>query len=164
MPTETVDPTEVKFLELSRQAQRMVRAASQALQGSYHVYLGRFAFGAAVLTKTGRIITGSNVETPTAALSVCAERVALACAHAQGVGDACIAIAIVVDPIDPQMPHHSEPPCVLCREAIYAFALRSGVGGDFPIVMATTNFEEESVEITTIGALYPRPFEPPPRN
>lgn len=163
MTTDLGDP-EVRFSELSSPDQRLVRAASEALQGSYHAYLGRFAFGAAVRTRTNRIITGSNVETPTAPSGMCAERVALACAHAQGAGDACVAIAVVVEPQDPAMPWHSQPPCVLCRDTIYAFALRSGVGGEFRIMMATTNFEEEPVDVTTIGALYPMPFEPPPRS
>jgi cytidine deaminase len=59
------------------------QAARLAVQNSYCPYSG-FAVGAALLTGQGLIVTGCNIENASYGLTLCAERVALARAVADG--------------------------------------------------------------------------------
>ena len=58
--------------------------AAQAASGAYAPY-SKFNVGAAVLLRTGEIVTGVNVENAAYPLGMCAERCALARAVAEGV-------------------------------------------------------------------------------
>ena len=55
---------------------KLVRAAAEACNGSVSPYSG-FKVGAALLTKSGEIISGANVESASYGLTCCAERIAL---------------------------------------------------------------------------------------
>ncbi|MDP2637237.1 MAG: cytidine deaminase [bacterium] len=136
--------------------QRLMRAAKEAMEMSYSPY-SEFRVGAAVLTKTGRVITGANVENAASGEGICAERSALLRANAQGAGRECIAIAVVARK-DDEPTKTVTPPCGACRQVMQEFAVRSGVGGSFEIVVATTNFE--IVEVFTLEELLPRSFGP----
>ena len=57
-------------------SQKLVRAAAKAREGSVSPY-SKFKVGAALLTKSGEIIGGANVESASYGLTCCAERVAL---------------------------------------------------------------------------------------
>ena len=57
-------------------SQKLVAAAAQARAGSVSPY-SKFKVGAALLTKSGEIIGGANVESASYGLTCCAERIAL---------------------------------------------------------------------------------------
>ena len=64
--------------------QKLIEAARQARKFA-HARYSHFQVGAALLTKDGRIITGSNVESSSYGLTICAERVALTKALSEGI-------------------------------------------------------------------------------
>lgn len=103
----------------------LLRAARLARVHAYAPY-SRFCVGAAVLCGDGRIVPGCNVENSSFGLTVCAERVAIGAAIAQGATD-FRAIAIAASP--PAMP------CGACRQTLVEFnpdmvVLITGPDGD----------------------------------
>lgn len=74
----------------------LLDAARAARANAYAPYSG-FAVGAAIALDDGAIVTGANVENASYGLSLCAEAVALAAAHAAGVMGRAVAIAVVGD-------------------------------------------------------------------
>jgi cytidine deaminase len=89
-------------------------AAFAAMENAYAPY-SNFRVGAAVRTSTGEIVTGCNVENAAYGEALCAERVAISAAVAQGLrGFEEIAVASESD--DPA------PPCGSCRQTMSEFA------------------------------------------
>src|SRR5262245_32622929 len=74
-----------------------------------------FRVGAALLSKSGQVITGCNIENASYGLTVCAERVALLKALSEGVTKFS-RIAIVADTEQPT------PPCGPCRQLLWEYA------------------------------------------
>ncbi|NOZ25255.1 MAG: cytidine deaminase [Nitrospirae bacterium] len=77
--------------------------------------LSGFRVGAAVLTSSGEVYTGCNIENPSLMLSACAERVAILKAVSEGTRD-IRAVMVVSDGGDYCYP------CGSCRQLIYEFA------------------------------------------
>ena len=92
----------------------LVRAAAQAREGSVSPY-SKFKVGAALLTKSGEIIGGANVESASYGLTCCAERVALFKALTGGKVD-FIAVAVVARCDGGPMP------CGACRQLLREYA------------------------------------------
>src|SRR5437588_9968584 len=97
----------------------LVLAASKARQRAQAPY-SRFKVGAALLTKTGNIITGANVESASYGLTCCAERIALFNALTSGLKD-FVAIAIVARAPGGPMP------CGACRQLLAEYAPKASV-------------------------------------
>ena len=91
----------------------LLRLADEARKQAYAPY-SRYAVGAALLTRTGRVFTGCNVENASFGLSICAERTAVFKAVSEG-EHAFVAIAIVT-------PDLGASPCGACRQVLYEFA------------------------------------------
>lgn len=89
-------------------------AAFLAMENAYAPY-SRFRVGAALLTSSGEIVTGCNVENAAYGEALCAERVAVAAAVAKGLKD-FDEIAIASESDDPP------PPCGSCRQTMSEFA------------------------------------------
>lgn len=88
-------------------------AARRAADNAYCPY-SRFPVGAAVLTTSGQIFTGSNVENISFGLTICAERNAIHSAVAQGQRSfVCI---LIYTPTD-----QPAAPCGACRQVIREF-------------------------------------------
>ena len=93
-----------KLVELSRQAQA----------GAYVPYSG-FKVGAALLTNTGKVYTGANVENASYGLTVCAERIAVFKAVNDGEKEFnCIAVTAGSS----GWPY----PCGACRQVLAEFS------------------------------------------
>lgn len=99
---------------MTRDPSSILAAAVAARRGAYAPY-SKFFVGAALLAKDGRMFTGANVENASYGLSMCAERVAIYAAVAQG-ARAFDAIAIAgPDGV-------ATLPCGACRQVLIEFA------------------------------------------
>ena len=94
--------------------QDLVRAAAQARQRAVAPY-SNFKVGAALLTRSGEIITGANVESASYGLTCCAERVALFNALTSGKRN-FVAVAVVARAPGGPMP------CGACRQLLAEYA------------------------------------------
>lgn len=122
----------------------LVARAMQAREHAYVPYSG-FAVGAALLTRSGEVFTGCNVENASYGLTVCAERVAIFNAVAGGHRDFA-ALAVVADT------EGVCPPCGACRQVMAEF-------GDFRVIMANLRGDRRS---TSVAELLPVAFHFPP--
>ena len=92
----------------------LVRAAAKARQRAVAPY-SKFKVGAALLTKSGKIITGANVESASYGLTCCAERIALFNALTDG-KRGFVALAVVGRAPGGPMP------CGACRQLLAEYA------------------------------------------
>ncbi|TYO97269.1 cytidine deaminase [Desulfallas thermosapovorans] len=93
--------------------EQLVALALEARQNAYVPY-SNFAVGAALLTTGGRVYTGCNVENSSYGLTVCAERVALFTAVANGERKfAALAVAAGTEEYC--------SPCGACRQVLAEF-------------------------------------------
>jgi cytidine deaminase len=97
----------------------LVRAAAKARQQAVAPY-SRFKVGAALLTTSGEIITGANVESASYGLTCCAERVALFNALTAGKRN-FVAMAVVARARGGPMP------CGACRQLLAEYAPQAAV-------------------------------------
>jgi cytidine deaminase len=93
---------------------RVMAAALQARLRAVSPY-SRFKVGAALLTASGKIFSGANVESASYGLTCCAERVALFKALTEG-ERRFAAIAVVAQVVGGPMP------CGACRQLLAEFA------------------------------------------
>jgi cytidine deaminase len=120
----------------------LIEKAKRARLKAYAPY-SNFKVGAALLTKSGKVYTGANVENATFGLTVCAERVAVLKAVSKG-DKGFAKIAVVADK-DPPV-----TPCGPCRQVLSEFVQ------DLKIVCANL---EGKVERYTLKELLPEAFD-----
>ena len=122
---------------------RLETAARAAAKGSYSPY-SKFQVGAAVLTGSGKIFAGTNIENASYGLCNCAERTAIFTAAAAG--ERTLDAVVVYTPTPaPTMP------CGACRQVINEF-------GPDAVVIAICN-SSERIE-STLPQLLSHPFGP----
>jgi cytidine deaminase len=121
---------------------QLIQAAAKARGNSYSPY-SKFAVGAAILTKSGKVFTGCNVENRSFRLTICAEQSAVAAAVSAGEKE-FVRIAVVTELAKPAMP------CGACRQTLGEFR------SDLEIITANTDGVRET---TTLAELLPHPFE-----
>jgi cytidine deaminase len=93
----------------------LLAAADDARARAYAPY-SKFAVGAALLSRSGRIFTGCNIENLSFGLTVCAERVALFKAVEAG-ERSFVAIGVTADTEEPISP------CGACRQVLAEFGI-----------------------------------------
>jgi cytidine deaminase len=120
----------------------LIEKAKRARLKAYAPY-SNFKVGAALLTKSGRVYTGANVENATFGLTVCAERIAVFKAVNKGDRD-FVKIAVVADRNPPVTP------CGACRQVLSEFVK------DLKIVCANL---KGKVDRYTLKKLLPEAFE-----
>ena len=102
----------------------------------------KYKVGAALLTKSGKVYRGCNVENCTYALTVCAERVALLTALAAGERE-FTAIAVVTQSDEPGTP------CGPCRQLMWEYC------GDIEVTLAGLKGQRVDYKL---AELFPHPF------
>ena len=122
--------------------QKLIDAANEARKHAYVPYSG-YKVGAALLTRSGEIVTGCNIENSSYTPTVCAERVAIFKAVSEGVVD-FVALAVVTD--------NGGSPCGVCRQVMGEFMLE----GTVLIADKDGNLLEEM----SVNELLPRAFTP----
>jgi len=120
---------------------QLARLARLARKNSFSPY-SHFRVGAALLTRGGKVYTGSNIESSSYGLTVCAERTALFKAVSEG-EKRFVAIAVASDEED------FTPPCGACRQVIMDLA------GNIDVVMAG---KRGNVRVMSMSELFPHPF------
>lgn len=116
------------------------KMAQQAIHNAYAPY-SNFKVGAALLTKSGEVYTGVNIENSSYGATICAERTALVKAASEGHREFdAIAIASSVD---------EAYPCGICRQFLFEF------GDDIKVI---TGKDEEHIKVTKIKDLLPNGF------
>jgi cytidine deaminase len=114
----------------------LVTAAMEARSRAYARY-SNFAVGAALLTSSGKIFGGCNVENISFGLTMCAERVALGSAIAEGF-NSFAAIAVVADSKQPILP------CGACRQVLVEFS------PEMRVVTSTVDGQRETLLLSDL--------------
>ncbi|HEX7858386.1 MAG TPA: cytidine deaminase [Sphingobium sp.] len=91
--------------------------AARAVRGNAYAPYSGFTVGAAIALDDGSVVTGANVENASYGLSLCAEAVALATAHASGAMRHAVAIAVVGDSAA-RPTGVAVTPCGRCRQML----------------------------------------------
>ena len=120
----------------------LIQTALAARQWAYAPY-SNYQVGAALLTKSGRIYDGVNVENAAYPETICAERVAVVKAVSEGEHD-FDAIAVATS--------NGGSPCGACRQVLAEFGLDT--------VVLTVNIEGTLINQTTVRELLPNAFTP----
>jgi cytidine deaminase len=120
---------------------KLLSFAEKAAENSYSPY-SKFAVGAAVLSGDGKVYFGTNIENASYGLSMCAERVAVFTAVANG-AENIKAVAVYSS-------SGNVTPCGACRQVISEFAQKAD------IVYKDKN---NKIKIEKINSLLPKCFD-----
>ncbi len=125
---------------------RLLLAAQRARAKAYAPY-SAFSVGASVLTGSGHVFTGCNVENATFGATLCAERSAVAAMVTAGHRNpiACAVVSGAPEPV---------APCGICRQVLAEFA------PDMLLVLASVDDRGRLTGKKTLrlGALFPDAF------
>ena len=122
--------------------QKIIHTAVEARRWAYAPY-SKYPVGAALLTASGRIYDGVNVENAAYPTSMCAERVAVFKAVSQGERQfSAIAVATC----------NGGTPCGACRQVLSEFGLGT--------IVLIVNGAGAILQETTVGDLLPGAFGP----
>ena len=124
----------------------LIAAAKQARHKAYCPY-SRYPIGGAVLTDSGRIFSGANVENASYGLTICGERVAVANAVTRG--EKSLRAVCVVG--------RSPRPCGACRQFIMEFSTKDTW---LYIVDVGVDGGRETVSKARMYAMLPGAFDP----
>lgn len=119
----------------------LIKRAIEASKNSYSPY-SKYRVGAALLTKSGKIYEGANIENASYSPTVCAERVAVFKAVYDGERD-FKAIAVFGENL--------AYPCGVCRQVLSEFCS--------PELKIFIVKDEDNFEETTLGELLPKSFK-----
>jgi cytidine deaminase len=122
---------------------RKLLAVAKAAQRNAHAPYSKFRVGAALLTKSGKVYTGVNVENASYGLTNCAERVAVGKAVSEG-HRKFQAIAVVA-------PSAALSPCGACRQVLAEF-------GECVIICADSR-NTRRLRIHLLSELLPHSFK-----
>lgn len=126
----------------------LIALALEARKNSYSPY-SQYKVGAALLTKSGRVYTGCNIENAAFGPTVCAERVAIFKAVSEGEKEF---VKIAVAGGRGEYPDSYAYPCGVCRQVMGEFCRP-----DFEIVTAIST---ENFVSRTLSEMLPESFGP----
>lgn len=123
-----------------QQKEKLVSAAMEARKRAYAPY-SKYAVGAALLTSSGEVYTGVNIENAAYPSSMCAERVAVFKAVSDGIHD-IRAIAVVTQ--------NAGSPCGACRQVLAEFGME--------IIVLIANTQGDVIREVELSELLPGAF------
>ncbi|MCU0486912.1 MAG: cytidine deaminase [Anaerolineales bacterium] len=126
----------------NEQRMQLIEKAQQARQQAYAPY-SNYRVGAALLTSTGDVFSGANVENAAYPTSMCAERVAIFKAVSEGQRQ-LQAIAVVTE--------NGGSPCGSCRQVLAEFGLET--------LVLIADAQGRVVQEMTVEELLPGAFRP----
>lgn len=127
--------------------EKLIDTAIEQLKFSYTPY-SNFKVGAALLTKSGKIYTGCNIENASYTPTNCAERTAFFKAVSEGVRD--FQAICIVGGKNGKLTEYTAP-CGVCRQVMMEFCNPK----TFQIILAV---DKERYEIYTLEELMPLGF------
>lgn len=119
---------------------KLIELAKNTQKKAYAPY-SKFKVGAALLTKSGKIYTGANVENASYGLTCCAERIAIFKAVTEGETE-FLKLVVVGDTEEPISP------CGACRQVMAEF-------GNFEVILVGKN---GNIKKTSVSELLPYSF------
>ncbi len=130
-----------------KEIQELISRALEARKNAYAPY-SDFRVGAALLSDSGEVYTGCNIENSAYTPTNCAERTAFFKAVSEGVrGFRAICIAGGPGEREPEEPC---PPCGVCRQVMLEFC-----GPEFEVILAVNG---QQYEVYTLDRLAPMGF------
>src|SRR4030065_2593187 len=132
----------MKMILTNELRSELIQRASEARKKAYAIY-SNYKVGAALVTRSGKVFTGCNVESAAYPTSMCAERVAVFKAVSEGERE-FLAIAVVTS--------NAGTPCGACRQVMAEFGLDTVV----VIADAPGNLKQEA----RLSELLPGAFGP----
>jgi cytidine deaminase len=138
--------------ELGEEDRVLLEAARKATSTAFAPY-SNFKVGAAAKLSTGQIIIGSNQESASYPVGICAERTLLNSIGSQFPMDSVLSLAVSYDPVGKPS---DEPlsPCGMCRQAILDYENRYRA----PIRIILAGLEGEVIIFNTASDLLPFGF------
>jgi cytidine deaminase len=120
----------------------LIELANAARRHAYAPY-SNYPVGAALQTRSGRVVTGVNIENAAYPTGICAERVAVFKAVSEGDLE-FEAIAVVTN--------NGGSPCGACRQVLAEFGLET--------IVLIADGDGKLVKTMTVGDLLPEAFQP----
>ncbi|RPH35262.1 cytidine deaminase [bacterium] len=120
---------------------QLAKRAQAAQKHSFSPY-SRFRVGAALLSKSGKVYTGCNIESSSFGLTICAERTAIFKAMSEGERQ-FKAIAVATDE------NRFVSPCGACRQVIMDLA------GNIDCILTD---KHGAIKVLKMSDLFPYPF------
>lgn len=126
--------------------EQLVSLACEARKHSYSPY-SDISVGAALLTTSGRVYTGANIENASFTPTVCAERVAFY--KAIDAGERDFSVIAVVGGRGGNIPKNAFTPCGVCRQVMAEFCKE-----DFKVLV----FDGKETAEYSLSELFPHGF------
>ena len=130
-----------------KEIQKLIRAALEQRKNAYAPY-SFFRVGAALLTESGEVYTGCNIENSAYTPTNCAERTAIFKAVSEG--KRSFRAICIAGGTGEKEPEEFCPPCGVCRQVMLEFC-----STDFEIILAVNL---ERYQIYTLDELAPMGF------
>jgi cytidine deaminase len=130
-------------MQINEEQKETIIQAAMAVRHWAYVPYSHYPVGAAILTTSGKIYDGINVESAAFPTTMCAERVAIFKAVSEGERD-FVAIAVVTD--------NAGSPCGGCRQVMAEFGLET--------IVLIADGEGKISQETTVSDLLPGAFTP----
>ena len=134
----------MRFKMINTEDKQKLAALAVEMRSRSYIPYSHYAVGAALLTKSGKIYTGCNIENAAYPVTICAERTAMFKAISEGDMDFA-AIAIATD-------DGLGYPCGSCRQVMAEFAL--------DMLVLLTDKEGNITAEATVSELLPGAFTP----
>lgn len=126
----------------------LIKLAIEAKKNAHAPY-SHFKVGAALLTKTGEVFKGANVECSSYGMTICAERCALVKAISEGYKD--FEKIAIVGGLENELTYTT--PCGACRQFLADFKK------DLEVIMGYFENDELKFKVANLSELLPDTFE-----